>query len=485
MCKSKAEGGMRCAGHTRPALVKAYDRYREDPTQRNLEKLKEARDAYLETPEGWKKSIPAGEVEVKNPDGSVRRIPLHELYQDDAEMNPQVRDNLAQMFKERREETVRAWKERREAIAEELRSDDLRNPDDFYAKARPYWEEEGADEAEKFGYAQEPVEGEELDSEGYGVISGINENGFRRDGKHYLTNEKYDEYGVDEHGWTKSGINVATGERYDLEGRNRRGFDPRTRLHRNGTKYDDEGYDIEGYDRKGYGKDGWNKKKTRHRDTAHLPSPACNYDLDGYGPDMRDKDGFHKIEGTDKRGFLRDGRFKGREHLPRPLCLTDARGFTAKKLNIITGTEYDPEGYDWQGYDKYNINRRGQLNPAIAPNATTALIHTHKGFKNPLVQAGYTERNGWYTDNARAVNRRKRFIAVVKTGYRYRNKPMRMIWEVGTVIVRHRQEDKRIKLYIAAVKGSENRTIAFTNANELKRFLKTIGAEGVPFGAVF
>lgn len=487
MCKSKAEGGLRCAGHMRPALVKAYDRYLADPSQENLDKLTKARDDYLETPEGWKKSIPAGEVEVKNPDGTTRTIPISELTGHSEELDNKDRDELAQHYQEKRESTVRAYKERRAEEEKEMLRNAADNPEEFYAKADAFWaeDEEDIEEVEHFAFAPEPVEGEEYDSDGYGVISGLNKRGFDRNGNHYETGDKYDEVGVDEHGFDREGVHVETEWIIDEKGYNRRGFNIFTGLHRNGRKYDDDGYDIRGYDKDGWSRSGWNEKKTRHRDTKHLPAPYNRFDPDGYDANLRDKYGFHKLTGTNERGFFRDGKHEANKDKRPPKCYADPRGFNINGTHIKTGRKVDRWGFDCDGYNKEFMDQDGHLNPKKAPNRSTKLIHTNPRFTNPLHERGYTERYGWTTSNARGT--RKLLPVLVRTGKHYHKKPMRMLWEVGVVVVKHQKSKKQVKLYTATPQGSENRTVAFMTPQEIGPFLRSMGIEviGKPFGDPF
>jgi hypothetical protein len=90
-------------------------------------------------------------------------------------------------------------------------------------------------------------------------ISGnpYDENGFKRDGKHYITGtfygqDGYDREGYDEDGWHRDPanlINKHTGREYDLVGYDRAGwntFNTSDKMNKNGTLYDATGHDRDG-----------------------------------------------------------------------------------------------------------------------------------------------------------------------------------------------------------------------------------------------
>lgn len=105
--------------------------------------------------------------------------------------------------------------------------------------------------------------------------------------------------------WDTNGIHHETGTSYDAEGYDRAG-------------YDSQGYDRSGYDRAGYDKAGFNPR---------------GFDRYGY-----DKAGFNRF-GLDREGFGVDG--------------WNQKGTLHRK----TGTSYDPEGCDVNGYQRvHNVD---------------------------------------------------------------------------------------------------------------------------------
>jgi len=57
MCKSQAQGGQRCAAHTRAALSAAEAAYAQSPTPARYDDVQEARAQYASTPEGLGKAF--------------------------------------------------------------------------------------------------------------------------------------------------------------------------------------------------------------------------------------------------------------------------------------------------------------------------------------------------------------------------------------------------------------------------------------------
>ena len=121
------------------------------------------------------------------------------------------------------------------------------------------------------------------------------------------------------------------GRGYDQYGYNKKGFDEDGNFV-DGTKYDKRGYDINGYDKNGFCYrliDG--KRIIVHKDT-----------MTPYNPEGYNKYGFDK-DGYDKEGYNNLGR--NREGL-------DRKGFDKSKKHYLTGTSYDPNGIDIDGYNK-------------------------------------------------------------------------------------------------------------------------------------
>jgi hypothetical protein len=89
-----------------------------------------------------------------------------------------------------------------------------------------------------------------------------------------------------------------------------RGFIKNTAKHKNGTKYDDKGFDKFGYDKKGYNKEGLDKYGT----TRNIVPSITKYDEGGFIKNTArhkngtkfDDQGFDKF-GYDKNGFDKNG----------------------------------------------------------------------------------------------------------------------------------------------------------------------------------
>jgi hypothetical protein len=127
--------------------------------------------------------------------------------------------------------------------------------------------------------------------------TGHDSNGFR-EGKHWLTNEEYDDEGFNNNGFDINGL--------DKNGRDKNGFD------------------VNGYDNRGFKRDGYNDN---------------GIDKQGY-----DRDGFK--DGFDRKGFNRDGY--------------NTNGFNKSGIHLATETKYNQAGYDINGYDKNGFNASGR-----------------------------------------------------------------------------------------------------------------------------
>lgn len=110
--------------------------------------------------------------------------------------------------------------------------------------------------------------------------------------------------------------------RWDANGFNEYGVHKDT-----GTFIDNTGYTRSGRDREGYDREGYNQ---------------WGYDRNGF-----DRDGYNRA-GCDKNGYERNG-FTG---IP-----SDEGGYTM--VHRDTGTDRDPEGYDYEGYRADGFNRDG------------------------------------------------------------------------------------------------------------------------------
>lgn len=126
---------------------------------------------------------------------------------------------------------------------------------------------------------------------------------------------------------------------------NERGFIKNTTRHKNGTKYDDDGFDKYGYDKDRYGMnnfklDGYHKNGTKFNNDGF---DKYGYDIDGYNKEAFDKNGYNK-EGHDINGF------KLNEY-PKNVTKYDEKGFIKNTTRHRNGTKYDDEGFDKYGND--------------------------------------------------------------------------------------------------------------------------------------
>lgn len=210
--------------------------------------------------------------------------------------------------------------------------------------------------------------GTEFDDDGYNYW-GINKDGYNRDGFNgeihrngtEFDDDGYNCWGYDKNGYDKNGFkkidlldkNLHRIVRYehkitkgayhekgfdhnetDKWGDDKRGFRKiryyNIFYHKNGTKFDDEGYNYEGYDKDGYDQNGYNKHGFNRQ---HIQKNGTEYDSNGYNYKGYDKDGY------DKRGFKLDSE---------------------KEIYIHkNGTEYGNFGFDYRGYNKEGFNYRG------------------------------------------------------------------------------------------------------------------------------
>jgi len=193
---------------------------------------------------------------------------------------------------------------------------------------------------DKFGYNREGY-----NKHGYD-ITGYDKNGFNRRRIHRDTGEKFDPEGYDWRGYDAKGFNregyskegynknVVGKIKYDKDGYDKNDFDINKIHRKTGTRYDEEGYDWRGYDKDGYDnlgldKDGYDKD---------------GYDFKGYDRSMYDITGYDK-GGFDREGYNREGYNK---------YGFDKEGYNKKGYNC---SGYDREGYDKNGFDKKGIHR--------------------------------------------------------------------------------------------------------------------------------
>ncbi|TWO99202.1 hypothetical protein EUA79_01225 [TM7 phylum sp. oral taxon 351] len=151
-----------------------------------------------------------------------------------------------------------------------------------------------------------------------------NEFGFDRNGVHKngtrFDNDGYNIWGRDRFGFDRNGICIYNKKEYDLSG------------------YNQEGYNSEGYDREGFGRDGFSINGF-NREGIHRN--GTQFDEEGYGADGFDEDGIDR-EGFDREGLGSDGR--------------DRKGFDQNGYNQAG---YDREGYNQEGYNREGLDKNG------------------------------------------------------------------------------------------------------------------------------
>ena len=137
-------------------------------------------------------------------------------------------------------------------------------------------------------------------------------------------------------------INKVTQTQYDKDGYDGNGFD-RNGIHKETkTRFDPRGYGKDGFNSNGHNKSGFS------RDGINIYTNS-RYDKDGYDINGWNQAGQHKethsIYGPD--GFTKGGFSKKKKELG------------GKRIHKITGSIYDEDGFDYEGYDKDGYDRAG------------------------------------------------------------------------------------------------------------------------------
>lgn len=118
---------------------------------------------------------------------------------------------------------------------------------------------------------------------------------------------------------------------------NKFGFD-HNGVHKNGTRFDEEGYGADGFNQDGYNRDGFDWR---------------GYDRDGYNTRGYDRSGFDR-NGFSIVGWNREGINKYTN------TKFNSRGWDQfGTIHKDTGTKYDLKGYNANGYDKDGYYRDG------------------------------------------------------------------------------------------------------------------------------
>ena len=125
-------------------------------------------------------------------------------------------------------------------------------------------------------------------------------------------------------------------------------------MHRNGTRYDNEGFDCGGFDKEGYNRRHFNQKGMHRNGTR--------YDNDGFDYWGDDKDGYNK-NGYNRKGYNKEGIYINYGISGFDINGYDEEGFDRRHFNEQgmhrNGTRYDYYGYDKEGYDKDGFNKEG------------------------------------------------------------------------------------------------------------------------------
>ena len=137
------------------------------------------------------------------------------------------------------------------------------------------------------------------------------------------------------------------GTRYDENGYNQDGFDANG-YDANG--YNQDGFDVNGYDANGYDKSGYNKSGYDRRGFDRFGYGKSGYNRQGYDKFGYNRAGYNQ-QGYNKLGYKRDG--------------FDANGYDSNGYNKagfdVNG--YDSKGFDKDGYNKDGINALGKKRP--------------------------------------------------------------------------------------------------------------------------
>lgn len=194
---------------------------------------------------------------------------------------------------------------------------------------------------DKGGYNARGFNRKGVDREGYNR-RGFNSAGYNREGKNIR-----EFYNYDEHGFNPSGVHFFTRERRDAHGFNSRGEYQDARAHVT-SRINRRGFDIDGHnhftdgdlDLWGFNFDGINSKTGNKYDEYGFDANGWYYDRT---PREHDWNSRFKTDhdGVDRRGFRDDS-----------------------DINIRTGTLYDKNGFDKEGYnedgfDIYGYDRDG------------------------------------------------------------------------------------------------------------------------------
>lgn len=197
--------------------------------------------------------------------------------------------------------------------------------------------------------------GTRYDDEGYGADGfdedGVDREGFDREGfgsddrdREGFDREGYGKDGYDRKGFNRNGMNRYTKTKFDIFGRDAEGYDKRG--------FDGRGYDREGFNAFGWDNEGTNKETSTKYDVYGWSQYGKEHQETGtkYDPEGYDAQGFNE-SGLDREGYDRQG-FNGEGY--------DRRGFNKLGINRETGTKYDLEGFDAREIDSYGFDKQGR-----------------------------------------------------------------------------------------------------------------------------
>lgn len=131
------------------------------------------------------------------------------------------------------------------------------------------------------------------------------------------------------------------------------------KIHRNGTKYDKDGYDYDGYDSQGFNLRKFHKSGTKYNEKGY---DYQGYDSRGFNSSKTHKNGTkYDDSGYDHAGFNKDGLHKNGtkyNELGYDIEGYNSRGFNNNFIHK-NGTKFNSVGYDYHGFDKYGYNKDG------------------------------------------------------------------------------------------------------------------------------
>ncbi len=195
--------------------------------------------------------------------------------------------------------------------------------------------------------------------------NGVNRRGFYRDGTHWRTGTTLDVSGFDKEGYDVNG--------YSQQGRDRDGFNTEGLLISDQSVVDrygvdkhgfrDDGVhlvtglyrDRDGFDRSGKNEDGYSRSAFRwvgpDREMVFVKREVVAWEIDSYGT--------QDVEVVTPDTVVVNGFSVTPTYTTEPSIVGEHVFVGFDISHLETGGEYDPEGYDINGYNAYGIDRAG------------------------------------------------------------------------------------------------------------------------------